>query len=155
VDSSTTRKYGGTGLGLAISKQLAELMNGRFEVHSEVNKGSAFTFTVVLDHPSEVYPTDLDQELSQLIPNIIVSMNNLSLQKTYSTLLRFWGIKCVHFTSLVLKHQVRALYRWNTIYTLWFMSENALRRRFHCGSRPLPYDVVGVVGGIFPTGVRL
>ena len=42
--STTSRKYGGTGLGLTISKQLIELQGGFIEVHSEVNKGTLFTF---------------------------------------------------------------------------------------------------------------
>jgi signal transduction histidine kinase/DNA-binding NarL/FixJ family response regulator/HPt (histidine-containing phosphotransfer) domain-containing protein len=49
ADTSTTRKYGGTGLGLVICKQLVELMNGKIWAQSQINQGSIFFFSVILD----------------------------------------------------------------------------------------------------------
>jgi len=49
ADSSITRRYGGTGLGLSISKKLVELMGGEIGFTSEVERGSAFFFTVPLE----------------------------------------------------------------------------------------------------------
>ncbi|MEO8151216.1 MAG: ATP-binding protein [Bacteroidia bacterium] len=44
--SDITRRFGGTGLGLTISKQLIELHKSSINVSSEVNKGTAFSFTI-------------------------------------------------------------------------------------------------------------
>jgi CheY-like chemotaxis protein/HPt (histidine-containing phosphotransfer) domain-containing protein len=46
ADSSMTRRFGGTGLGLAICARLVALMDGRFWVNREADRGSAFHFTV-------------------------------------------------------------------------------------------------------------
>jgi CheY-like chemotaxis protein len=52
ADNSLTRRYGGTGLGLAICKQLAELMEGRIWVESELGRGSVFHVTLKLREAS-------------------------------------------------------------------------------------------------------
>lgn len=41
--------YKGTGLGMAITKQIVEMMDGRIDVESELNKGSTFTVVVRCD----------------------------------------------------------------------------------------------------------
>ncbi|MFZ2302919.1 MAG: PAS domain S-box protein, partial [Gallionella sp.] len=58
ADTSTTRAYGGTGLGLVISRQLAHIMGGEIEVHSEPGKGSLFCMRVPFDLPQEQPPAD-------------------------------------------------------------------------------------------------
>lgn len=44
--NSKSKRNGGTGLGLAISKKLAEILGGSLTVKSQLNQGSAFTFSV-------------------------------------------------------------------------------------------------------------
>jgi signal transduction histidine kinase/PAS domain-containing protein len=46
LDNSPTRAYGGTGLGLSICRRLAQMLNGRLTVDSQLRKGSTFTLTL-------------------------------------------------------------------------------------------------------------
>jgi signal transduction histidine kinase/ActR/RegA family two-component response regulator len=60
ASSDTSKKYGGTGLGLTISYEMVELMGGKLNVESELNKGATFFFTLELekdnDYVDEPYP---------------------------------------------------------------------------------------------------
>jgi two-component system phosphate regulon sensor histidine kinase PhoR len=53
VDKSRSREKGGTGLGLAIVKHILEGHNTRAEVHSELNKGSVFSFKLARSKEDE------------------------------------------------------------------------------------------------------
>jgi signal transduction histidine kinase len=46
ADNSVTREYGGAGLGLAICRRLANMLDGRIELSSELGRGSIFTLVI-------------------------------------------------------------------------------------------------------------
>ncbi|RZT96313.1 PAS domain S-box-containing protein [Ancylomarina subtilis] len=52
VDDAYTRKYSGVGVGLAISKKIAEAMNGRISVQSDLGKGALFEFCFPVEFSS-------------------------------------------------------------------------------------------------------
>ncbi len=50
LNNEKSQAFRGVGLGLAISKRVAELLGGKITVHSELDKGSVFTFSVLFDN---------------------------------------------------------------------------------------------------------
>ncbi len=96
ADSSTSRKYGGTGLGLAISRQLAELMEGRLEVHSEQGHGSTFTLSIPLkrgapQHDDGPGSTPLPSQTNPL--HVLVVEDNAVNQMVIGALLKQLSVK--------------------------------------------------------------
>lgn len=56
VDSSETRTYGGVGIGLYIVKKYTDLLGGKIEVKSTLEKGTIFTLTIPADSASKSIP---------------------------------------------------------------------------------------------------
>lgn len=77
ADSTITRRFGGTGLGLAITKRLVELMGGKIEVSSELNKGSCFQVKLPV----------LSQSRLNTEPKEVCHPTNPSLRTQYSVLI--------------------------------------------------------------------
>ena len=96
VDGSTTRRFGGTGLGLAISKQLVGLMGGAIGAESQLGRGSAFWFTVVLQRSPATERAAPVTEIIALAGRraLIVDDNNTN-RRLLVKLLSRWGITAV------------------------------------------------------------
>jgi signal transduction histidine kinase/ActR/RegA family two-component response regulator/HPt (histidine-containing phosphotransfer) domain-containing protein len=64
ADNSLRRRISGTGLGLEITRSLTQMMGGRIDVKSVVNKGT--TFTVTLPLPAAEPPASEFAELHEI-----------------------------------------------------------------------------------------
>ncbi|MFT7687868.1 MAG: PAS domain S-box-containing protein [Candidatus Azotimanducaceae bacterium] len=76
----------GSGLGLSISKRLVEMMQGHIHAVSEVNKGSNFYFSIIVEHLSQEIAPISEQSVSIPAENsngqrlLIVEDNEINLR---------------------------------------------------------------------------
>ncbi len=61
AEDSRVAKIQGTGLGMAITKNIVQLMNGRIDVKSELNRGTKFTLTIFLKLQEGEAPVSYDK----------------------------------------------------------------------------------------------
>lgn len=95
LDSSLSRSSGGTGLGLSISQTLAELMDSKIQVKSELGKGSKFYFDIQLKHQILEDQTLINPSSSILkfekTPNVLVAEDIDTNQKVLGSILTEFG----------------------------------------------------------------
>ena len=90
ADTSTTRRYGGSGLGLVICKKLIEKMGGKIKLHSQINKGSTFTFTINTELFS---PVETSQHRFSSLSALCFDENSNHLESICCAL-KTWKIQC-------------------------------------------------------------
>lgn len=91
ADESTTRNFGGTGLGLSLCRELAELMQGKVGVTSQVGKGSTFytELSFKVDNTVCWLPTPRKQ-ISNSGHILLLDDNEFNL-RVLSKWLDYWG----------------------------------------------------------------
>jgi signal transduction histidine kinase/CheY-like chemotaxis protein len=93
-DSSTTRRFGGSGLGLALSYKLVGLMGGTLSATSQLNIGTHFEFTLVLERLTPTQETAVVVSVPRGTGRVLVVDDNPINLKVASSLVEKLGYSC-------------------------------------------------------------
>ena len=107
ADSSMSRKFGGSGLGLAICKQLAELMNGRVGVESQIGEGATFWCDLPFHLPVLAKSTFVESRIGGSKDILVCSSLNVSIE-VLSHYLNDRGVRVVRVEGV---HEAMAFIR--------------------------------------------
>ncbi|HBI21424.1 MAG TPA: hybrid sensor histidine kinase/response regulator [Legionella sp.] len=120
ANTSITRRYGGTGLGLVICKQLAEHMQGRIVIHSELHKGSTFSVYLTLE---KLAAYEIEKHQTHRFANIkaICFDDNPLYLEALCNGLNYWGIQCIQVQHL---NQLAATFTHHPDCQLAFINVN-------------------------------
>ena len=99
ADVSTTRQFGGTGLGLYISQRLAEMLDARLTLQSEIGQGSCFTLEmpITLANAAVIEHAELPSAQVPELPNrVILIVDDVSeLRQLFQSMLKGSGASIV------------------------------------------------------------
>ncbi len=119
-DTSITRRYGGSGLGLAICKKLAEHMQGRITLKSDLHKGSTFTIEMKLEKLA-AYEVEKHQTHRFANLNVICFDDNPLHLEALCNGLGYWGIHCLRVEAFA---QLEEAFNQHPDYHLAFVNVN-------------------------------
>jgi two-component system sensor histidine kinase/response regulator len=97
LDKRVATKYGGTGLGLAISRRIAELMNGKISLTSDLSNGSVFTLELTLTESDESFIPQFELEESYVA---LLAHSDPRVLEVLESYLASWGFGTERTTSL-------------------------------------------------------
>lgn len=99
ADVSTTRQFGGTGLGLYISQRLADMLDARLTLQSEIGQGSTFTLEmpITLATSNRIDHAELKSTPVPNLPNrtILIVDDVSELRQLFQSMLSGSGARIV------------------------------------------------------------
>jgi PAS domain S-box-containing protein len=94
ANNAANRQYGGLGIGLTIASQYINFLGGSIEASSELNKGSEFRFTVLMQPAVQPKNTKLSFTSESPIKVLLVDDNQTSLSILSATIIQLgWQLK--------------------------------------------------------------